>query len=769
MKPLNCLLAMLIGLTGNGFTRGAELVLQKGHEGQITGVALSSDGHWMASGAGGDAIKLWNAADGSLVRDLPNSRNELPLSWSPDGRVLLTAARDVAYAMPRSMVGIRVRAMPTGRVLRSIANAGAPLFFDGRLLKECDGKAIRIWNVSTGKLLATRALQSTLKASQTAKPIGKRKNRGCKGWFSDDGSARFFTFSRNGEYVVYGGSYERNRALVWETRSGRLLHILEKPRMAFGLAAVSDDGRFLVTQGDDLSWSPPTDGPMSQSFYARTFQLHLWDLRSQKKLHSWPGYISTGGGVWFLRFSRDGRRVFSAGDGGPAAIWDTRSGRRVRVVKAYGAQDVSANEEVWGSGYTYSLHVSRVATGKTAVTMPGVMGGGASLSWSPNGKYVAGGSPLQIWDVGRAALLRADEKGAINLQGGRWLDNVTLQSEGVQSASWWRIDEAAKSFARQRKVEPFGSAKPPDFGFSGEVFVSPDGQTLLSDAEKFDESGRLYVWDTGASTPRHILDVRPNEENIGHLHAFWLADSVHFLVPTRRGLEVWNAQSAQRERILRAPDDWPQPKDSNSGNAIRLLTVSPDGKYVAVAQFSPSSRGVEIWDTTTGASLRRIEVESARNAAFSKDGAGLAIGIYDYAHDKMHTEIWAWRESLLKPRLSLPAMGLAGNVWEEAPAWSSKGGRIAIGTSEGIQIFDTQNGRLLARLANSNGRTIDTLDADDWLIYTLDGFFSAPDRGRRRVRWRENGFLLPFDSPRDKILRRHFFQPARLAQILRDP
>src|SRR5262249_61412410 len=48
----------------------------RGHEDTVFSVAFSPDGKYLASGSGGleRAIKIWNVADGTVVRDLANPK-----------------------------------------------------------------------------------------------------------------------------------------------------------------------------------------------------------------------------------------------------------------------------------------------------------------------------------------------------------------------------------------------------------------------------------------------------------------------------------------------------------------------------------------------------------------------------------------------------------------------------------------------------------------------------------------------------------------------
>ena len=98
---------------------------EKGHRDSVVSLALSPDGKMLASGDWDHSIKIWNVADGSVVRDLINPTLK-PRPDSPQ------AHPGVVYAL---------RFTPDGK--RLVSAGGAPRLHG----------YLAIWNVADGKLL----------------------------------------------------------------------------------------------------------------------------------------------------------------------------------------------------------------------------------------------------------------------------------------------------------------------------------------------------------------------------------------------------------------------------------------------------------------------------------------------------------------------------------------------------------------------------------------------------------------------------------------
>jgi WD40 repeat protein len=105
---------------------------EKGHRDSIFAVAFSNDGKFIVSGSSDKTIKIWNVADGTVVRELVNPNLKPPAAPLP------------APSHPGHVYGVRF----TKDDKHLISVGGAPA-----------GKGfLAVWNVEDGKLLTTEEL-----------------------------------------------------------------------------------------------------------------------------------------------------------------------------------------------------------------------------------------------------------------------------------------------------------------------------------------------------------------------------------------------------------------------------------------------------------------------------------------------------------------------------------------------------------------------------------------------------------------------------------
>jgi len=72
------------------------LILQSGHTKPANAVAFSPDNRWLASGGKDNVIKIWDLANGNVLRTLYGPTSNInALAVSPDGRLLASGSGDI--------------------------------------------------------------------------------------------------------------------------------------------------------------------------------------------------------------------------------------------------------------------------------------------------------------------------------------------------------------------------------------------------------------------------------------------------------------------------------------------------------------------------------------------------------------------------------------------------------------------------------------------------------------------------------------------------
>ncbi len=287
--------------------------------------ALSPDGRWLANHGGrNDTLTIWNVQSGKAMRNLvvANAQSIHSVVFAPDG----------------------------GRL--------AAITFDGK-----DDYALHVWQLADGKEIF----------------IVKLKHRwGCQSLsFSADGKLLLASFGttdagtvcwevasgqRKWQIKNFGNSSMRltpdGLILCWLTpnfsvrslTTGEPVNMESKVpfRDLQGDVSISPDGRTFVTMngrrmsvwdmvhGKQMwtqsgSWSDAVFLPDSKSFIASNGSLQRWETATGKTFWSDTSDQGHTGEVISLAFSADGRRLVSGSVDGSVRLWDTATGRPLRI------------------------------------------------------------------------------------------------------------------------------------------------------------------------------------------------------------------------------------------------------------------------------------------------------------------------------------------------------------------------------------------------------------------------------------------------------
>ena len=342
-----------------------------GHRDEVYCVALSPDGKQLASGGRDESIRIWSTAvqpDAFTHWPLPPATREVFLA--EDGQTLATISTNKIVQVWRSSDFHRLAEMPlpfTNRIDWSNNQWTQLALAPGGIhLAMGNGQA-----AGTGY---ERAKLNTFEVSSMREAV---EFRGLRTWVAG------LAYSPDGAQLAATGFFDERQALVWEARSGRLLHTLTGIPGRSGRLKFSPRQTWLAIRLDE-GWT-----------YGLAVGLWKSPKATPERILSKPRHR-----IVDLAFSPDDRYLATAGEDASVCIWEVASGAR-------------------------RCDLTGQLTYFTAV------------AWSPNGDRLAGGGEdgtITIWDttsyqqVGRLMGHRKPVRGLAFLADGNTLISVSMDS-----------------------------------------------------------------------------------------------------------------------------------------------------------------------------------------------------------------------------------------------------------------------------------------------------------------------------------------------------
>ncbi|MBN1889811.1 MAG: PD40 domain-containing protein [Thermoflexales bacterium] len=541
---------------------------------QVSSIALSPDGKWLAAAIEGEVIKVWQVP-GFQAHSLPEySRDAVTVAFSPDSRLLAFVSYDGGLVLwnvlgrreqgaiyrpgALSMTGaLGVAFSPDGQVL-AVLVSGPPGLND-------EGESIELWEVSGERKVRTLA---------GARYYYRSVNRPA---FSPDGTLL--------AALGKGGTVK-----IWEVASGREIHALSiKNTLGEGCVRFSPDGLLLATG-------------------ARSTQ--LWDVASGRELRTLTGSAES------LSFSPDGTSLAAGSRDGGVTVWDATaaSGREQRARTRYGVDSLAFSPNGrWlasVSEYYGGMRIWELTSGRELDLSAGQGEAVIGMAFSPDGKLLASGrldGAIKLWDVeiwselGHFRHRPTSEMSLAFSPDGRWL------ASGANDGTVKVWDATA---AGGRELHAFQES------FSEAVMslaFSPDGERVM--AGSF--GGAVKVWEVTGG--RQALQLPHYGEKILSGKAF-SSDGTMLAVTTDNAVVLRDIPGGREWRTLAEIEREGQVEWQN----WLSVAFSPDDSLVAAG----SEGGlVKVWEVSSGRELANLASSHyfyVNGVAFSPDGKLLA-------------------------------------------------------------------------------------------------------------------------------------------------
>ncbi len=619
------------------------------------GAAFLPDGRTVVSVRDGNAILLWDARTGRLLRRIDTGG--FTPSWngfglSRDGKRLLLSGSVRDDQSWRSAAA--VFDLTDGKLLRTFerlpregVNAAA-MTPDGKMVFTIDrnGK-LRVEEVATGAELLRQQFPGDVMASIAVSPDGstlalasgpnthklfvwkwqaaEEPRQVESGWHR----GREVAFSPDGKLLAECSDSDPG-VRVLDVATGRQRHKLEVPGLEpyrYFHVAVSPDGKLLAAYGstNDLS------------------AVHLWEPATGK-------YVQRLDGGGSLAFSPDGKLLVTG-----LQVWDLAAGKDLSAApdahRTAVQRIVPGPNDVVVTAGDDTIRLWEATTGKQRLCI-GPLGGGTmsirALALSPDRTRLVSASmrddSVCLWDA-------TTGKRIYRLAGHGRLGSVVASAVFTGEGKSFRTFGAADMYLRQWDVrtgkavaehalrptgltipteddEPFARERKMLMVGGGEF--TADGRRLV-----FQANSRFFVFD--AATGKELRSF-PGEDHLGIGMAVSpdgklvagtaygksvvtkLPDgSTQFSTPKHHLVTLWDLASGSQHKQVILPEEGPGP-----------VAFAPDGKLFAVASTRPGPI-IRLMETATGREVQKIDGfrGTVRSLAFLPGGKRLVSGMED--------------------------------------------------------------------------------------------------------------------------------------------
>jgi WD40 repeat protein len=617
--------------TGTGVTGQPELVVQLGHSSAIRTMSFSPDGRYVVTGGQDNTARLWETATGLEIRKFEGHRAVvLGVAFTPDGRNILTSSADAS---------VRLWDLATGKQIRQFTGereemTSVTVSNDGRMVAAGNGMTVRLWELAAAREVRNFPMSSRVN-SVAFSPDGKRVVVGTgasldpsriKEWMLKTQGKTSVSEQEVSREVIRQSAYIKREVVMLETETGHDIWRFAGLASPVQAVAFSSDGSLV------LSASGGREGGDNVA--------HLFDSATGRELRHFTHEDKLMGPEPLLdvSFSPDGRQALTVGIAS-ARVWDLSSGAAIRRLEHPARQPFCgafSREGLIAIAYSQTADLYEASTGSRVRSLEGYAYESSVMAVSPDGKFIATGNyqvketdhiepagTICLWDIASGKEVRRFDghQSSINSLIFSKDNRLLLSGSTDRTARLWDL-ESGKEVVRFETKAGEGSM----FAAITSVALSSDGRFAVAGFENVAASNGESVnyarmWETASG--REIQKF-PHQDGINSV-AF--SPDSRFVL-TGSGGDVMTTQGTLEDRpavsIL-----W----DRESGREIRRFAgnravFSPDGKFVLTAGLDNAAH---LWETETGREVRSFAGHTGdiEALAFSNDGRLIVTGSLD--------------------------------------------------------------------------------------------------------------------------------------------
>lgn len=619
-----------------------------GFEQEVKQVIFSPDSSWIVASTD-KAIRVWKTETGQLQATLPQKGPIRSTQFSPNGQMLLTSSADgtaQVWQLTKQEPHLQVQLIKSFRHPGAVNNAS--FSSDGQLVATaCDDGNARLWNVATGQLRQIFSQKPSV--LPTSGVEGDR--------FSPQPESSNFqpvlqvVFSPDQQLLASVGL--NGEIWLWNIHSGQLQIQLGgggDPSQLSHFAgpepiAFSPDGRTVATTSREQ---------LNLNTDQNSYRVQLWNIPTGQRMGVLDGHA---GSVTAIQFNHDGTHLATASTDGVARLWVAEPGGELPTLimphaPAQWATFLTSNTS-WNhirpamprvrDAYQASLRQPRVPQANDLVTLEVSETGISRFQRNktttsnslPSLETVTSGVTTNIVTVAADGTLKR-----WNVLTGQPADKaIDVTTELLSSANTdaveikaWNFFGYLKTFLRRSKESGVGAIASPYSSSAGATLVASHPASATQTATE----------GTTASSVRteisHLLPEQSGKSaNTTLSGVAFSSDGQLIATATSEGfIKIWRSQSGQAARLIHqirnervATGETANQPTSSSVTMIRQLAFSPDGRQLLGVSDDLTAR---LWNVQTGQQVQVLAGHQAaiQQAQFSFDGQRVVTASWDH-------------------------------------------------------------------------------------------------------------------------------------------